>query len=211
MTNPDTESPFLPNTVLDESLLPSPTLISDEERRSITRLLKYEAWAWFQAFTNWIPGKVGWIVRHVLYRPFFQRASKNWHIAEHASIQPPGRFQIGEASVVSRYCTINAIGGVIIGDHGGMGPFCILVTSNHRFPNRELPLGYQTHLLETAPIVFESNVWVGAGCIILPGVRIGKYSIVAAGSVVTKDVPRYTLVAGVPAKVIRTIDPSEFG
>ena len=57
----------------------------------------------------------------------------------------------------------------------------------------------------TAPIVIHDSVWIGAGAIILPGISIGEKSIVAAGSVVTKSVPSHTLVAGVPAKPMRTL------
>lgn len=60
----------------------------------------------------------------------------------------------------------------------------------------------------SAPIVVEDEVWVGAGAIILGGVTIGRGAVVAAGAVVTKDVPPYTLVGGVPARAIKTIDPS---
>jgi acetyltransferase-like isoleucine patch superfamily enzyme len=63
--------------------------------------------------------------------------------------------------------------------------------------------------IEGAPIVIEDNVWLGANVVVMPGVTIGKHSVVAAGSVVTKDVPPDTIVAGVPAKVVKKLDSEE--
>ena len=60
------------------------------------------------------------------------------------------------------------------------------------------------------PVVLEDDAWIGMHAVILPGVHIGKASIVGAGSVVTKDVPDFTVVGGIPAKVLRQLDPSKF-
>jgi len=192
---------------IDERFLPQPKLVFMRERQSFKRLASYEAWAWFQAMTYWIPGRIGWIVRRALYGPFFQRADRAWHIAEFCSIQPPNRFQIGYRSVLSRFVVINAQGGVILGDYSGIGPFSQVITVTHQIKNlKDVPWGEQPRILETAPVIIEPHVWVGAGCIILPGVRIGPNAVVAAGSTVTRDVPPFTLVGGVPAKVIRKLD-----
>ena len=61
-----------------------------------------------------------------------------------------------------------------------------------------------------APVTIGANTWIGARAVVLPGVVIGDFCIVAAGAVVTKDVPDYTVVAGVPAKEIKKIDPTDF-
>jgi len=196
-----------PASVIDESLLPPAQLIPEGHRRSLKRAVYYEAWAWFQAMTYWIPGRVGWIVRRILYSPFYQRAGRGWHVAEFCSVQPPNRFQIGYRSVLSRFVVINAQGGVILGDYSGIGPFSQVITVTHQLKNIDgVPWGEQPRLLQTAPVIIEPHVWVGAGCIVLPGVRLGPNAVVAAGSTVTRDVPPYTLVGGVPAKVIRRLD-----
>lgn len=88
-----------------------------------------------------------------------------------------------------------------IGDNVSIGPRCTLVLSSH--PNAsELK-----HVLvsKSSKIVIGDNAWLGAGCIILPGVTIGKNAMVGAGAVVTKDVLEGTIVAGVPARVLRKI------
>ena len=98
---------------------------------------------------------------------------------------------------------INAdIGGnVIFGDDCLVGPRVIFRTANHQFADRKKKINMQGHSI--GDINVGDDVWIGANAIILPGVRIGSGSVVAAGAVVTKDVPPFTVVAGVPAKIIK--------
>lgn len=96
---------------------------------------------------------------------------------------------------------ITTDGGVIIGDRTLVGYGTQILSRNHRIP--PLPERIFTSGHEGIPVVIGSDVWIGAGCIILPGVRIGDHAVVAAGSVVTKDVPPGAIAGGVPAKVIK--------
>lgn len=83
-----------------------------------------------------------------------------------------------------------------------MGPYCFFCTKNHEFSNTEIPMieqGYRP----IAPIVLEDDIWLGQGVMIMPGVHIGKGAILAAGAVVTKDVPEFAVVGGNPAKIIK--------
>ena len=96
-------------------------------------------------------------------------------------------------------CTLLALGGITIGDDVFIGPHCVLATEYHP----EEPS--QRHTLLTKPIVIKQNAWLGANVTVLAGVTIGRNAIVAAGSVVTKDVPDNSVVAGTPARVIREI------
>lgn len=135
---------------------------------------------------------------------------------------PYRRFAIGRKSVVESYsCINNAVGDVIIGDHTRVGlhntiigPVTIgshvnlaqniVVTAlNHNFADPSLPIDAQG--VSTNPVVIADDVWVGANAVILPGVTIGRHAVVAAGAVVTKDVPENCVVAGVPAKIISRI------
>lgn len=96
-------------------------------------------------------------------------------------------------------CTLLALGGITIGDGAFIGPHCVLATEYHpEDPARR-------HQLLTKPIVIGKNAWLGANVTVLAGVTVGDNAIVAAGSMVTKDVPPDTVVAGVPAKAIRMI------
>lgn len=90
----------------------------------------------------------------------------------------------------------------IIGSNVMMGPECLIYTSNHNF-NKE-KLKYEGYT-KVKPVVIEDKVWIGARCIILPGVTIGEGSTIGAGSIVTKDIPAYSVAAGNPAKVIKKL------
>lgn len=91
---------------------------------------------------------------------------------------------------------------VSIGTYTMIGPNVSIVGGDHKFDVPGIPIIFagRPELPET---LIESDVWVGCGSIIIAGCRIGRGAIVAAGAVVTKDVPPYTIVAGVPAKVIK--------
>jgi len=83
-----------------------------------------------------------------------------------------------------------------------MGPDVMIYTQNHRFDRIDIPMIEQGNT-EPKPVVIEDDVWIAARSIILPGVTIGKGAVIAAGAVVTKDVPPYTVVGGVPARKIK--------
>lgn len=79
-----------------------------------------------------------------------------------------------------------------------------IYVSNHKFEDVTIPIYYQGHSPAKSVLVKEGS-WIGANSVILPGVTIGRNSVVGAGSIVTKDVPDFTLVAGNPAKMIRIL------
>ena len=111
----------------------------------------------------------------------------------------PG-VRFGDDCFLNFGCTLLAIGGITIGDGAFIGPHCVLATEYHP----EDPA--TRHTLLTKPIAIGRNAWLGANVTVLAGVTIGENAIVAAGSVVTKDVPDNMVVAGTPAKVIREIN-----
>lgn len=93
-------------------------------------------------------------------------------------------------------------GGIQIGSRTMVGHGSKLISSGHRIPSdRDEPMRWSG--TEQAPIKIAEDAWIGAGAIILGGVRVGRGAIVAAGAVVTRDVPDYAVVAGIPATVIR--------
>ena len=107
---------------------------------------------------------------------------------------------IGKGCFIQQCCTFFGRGGIIVGNDVFIGPKVNLITINHDVnpDNRSATYG--------RPIVIEDKVWIGINSTILPGVRIGYGAIVGAGSVVTKDVPAMTVVAGNPARIIKTIE-----
>lgn len=100
------------------------------------------------------------------------------------------------------------IGPVTIGRDVMMGPRCILLASAHETASVQVPMNQQGFRPDR-PIVVEDDVWIGAGCVILPGRRIGRGSIVGAGSVVVTDVPSWTVVAGNPARIVKERRPGD--
>jgi Acetyltransferase (isoleucine patch superfamily) len=110
-------------------------------------------------------------------------------------------ISIGKNVFINQNCTFYDLGGLDIGDDVMIGPNVSIITTGHPLEpsqRRAITIG--------KPIVIERNVWIAAGAIIIGGVTIGENSVVAAGSVVTKDIPKNTLVGGNPAKTIRVID-----
>lgn len=111
-----------------------------------------------------------------------------------------GRFiKIGKHVFINHACSFLDMGGITLEDHVLIGPRVNLVTENHPL----LP-GERRGML-CQPILIKRNAWIGAGSTILPGVTVGENSIVAAGAVVSKDVPADTVVGGVPAKILKQI------
>jgi acetyltransferase-like isoleucine patch superfamily enzyme len=120
---------------------------------------------------------------------------------------PHAGIKIGRNSLIGEYSVIRGQGGVVIGDRVYTSPFTQIVAVNHVYDDPLRPFVEQGITAEG--IVIEDDVWLGSGVVVTDGVRIGRGAVVAAGAVVTKDVPPHTVVAGVPARVIKTIDGSE--
>ena len=181
----------------------------------------------FKKFIDWVimnqvETRPRWFIR--LLAPLYQHRGKHSVIHRSARMDtPPYRvFSLGDYSVIESFaCINNAVGDVIIGDHTRIGLHNtiigpveignnvnlaqgITVTAlNHNFSDTNKRIDEQG--VSTNPVTIEDDVWVGANAVILPGVTIGEHCVVAAGAIVTKDVPPHSLVAGVPAKVIKNI------
>lgn len=111
-------------------------------------------------------------------------------------------LEIGDNVGIAQNCFIQVRGKVVIGNDVIFGPGVYLFSENHNFDNPDLPVVVQGETRKD--VIIEDGVWIGSRAVILAGVRISRNSIVAAGSVVNKDVPEYSIVGGVPAKIIKT-------
>lgn len=112
-----------------------------------------------------------------------------------------GSIRIGNNCSINPCTIIYGHGGTTIGNNVLIAGQCMLIPANHIFTSTNIPISKQGE--SRKGIIIEDDVWIGAGCTILDGVTIGKGSIVGAGSVVTKDVCSYTIIAGVPAHFIK--------
>lgn len=140
-------------------------------------------------------------------------------------VMPFQPFSLGAGSTIEDFSTINnGMGEVLIGDRTRVGIGNVLIGPvqvgndviiaqnvvlsglNHGYEAIDIPIKNQT--CTTARIVVEDEVWIGANSVITAGVRIGKHAVVAGGSVVTKDVPAYTVVGGNPARILKRYNPT---
>jgi len=119
---------------------------------------------------------------------------------------PHAFIRIGRESLIGEYSVIRGQGGVSIGDRVYTSPMTQIIAVNHVFDDPDTPFVDQGITAEG--ITIEDDVWIGSNAVITDGVRIGKGSVIAAGAVVTSDIPAHSVAAGVPARVIRVIDGS---
>ncbi|MBU0517775.1 glycosyltransferase [bacterium] len=138
------------------------------------------------------------------------RFGDNVTVGSFSMIRPSGYYgrelgvglKVGDRSNIGPFAYIGCSGGITIGDDVMMGPRVSLFAENHNFKGADVTMRSQG--VTRQPIVVEDDCWLASGSIILAGVTVGKGSIVAAGSVVTKNVPPYSIAAGSPAQVIKS-------
>lgn len=143
--------------------------------------------------------KIGQLqLRRFCGRLMLKSCGKKINTERHAYFSP--NVSIGDYSGIGVNARIH--GTCIIGSYVMMGEDCIIITRNHQHASSNIPMMQQGFEAER-PVIIDDDVWIGDRVTILPGVHIGTGSIIAAGAVVTKSVPCYSIAAGVPAKVIK--------
>jgi acetyltransferase-like isoleucine patch superfamily enzyme len=111
-----------------------------------------------------------------------------------------GTVDIGENCLINDFCSITADGSDIkIGNGVLVGPGTVMHTVHHCFERIDIPIWKQARIAK--PIVVEDDVWIGANCTVLGGVRIGAHSVIGANSLVNSDIPAFSIAYGVPCKV----------
>ncbi len=120
---------------------------------------------------------------------------------------PHAFIHIGKESLIGEFNVLRGQGGITIGDRVYTAPMVKMLAVNHVYDNPSKPIIEQG--ITAKGIVVEDNAWIGAGAIITDGVHIGQGAVVASGAVVTKDVPAHAVVGGIPARVIKHIEPGQ--
>jgi acetyltransferase-like isoleucine patch superfamily enzyme len=134
-------------------------------------------------------------------------------VGEHALLEPgvwltsqaPGRIRIGGGTFLNLGVQVAAVELVEIGPHCMFANGCFITDGNHRFDDPEMPVPWQG-FTSKGPTRIGDNVWSGANVVITSGVTIGERCVIGANSVVTADLPPFSIAAGAPAKVLRTIE-----
>jgi maltose O-acetyltransferase len=147
---------------------------------------------------------IGKIMRSALCRCIFQGFGGGSGVERGVYFGLGSHVSLGAGSGIGIDARLYGPGKITIGDHVMFAPDVVVVTGNHRFGNVGEPIAGQGG--EVAPVVIEDDVWIGLRVIILPGVTIGRSSVIAAGAVVAKDIPPFSIAGGVPAMVIRRRD-----
>ena len=146
-----------------------------------------------------IVGKICRWLRSCLAKGFVTYCGHNVNLQKNAVFST--KLEIGDNSSIGIDCIVQ--GKVKIGTNVMMGPQVLIYTQNHSHERTDIPMiqqGYE----EEKMVCIEDDVWIGSRVTILPGVTIGKGSIIGTSAVVTKDVPEYSIVAGNPAKVVKS-------
>jgi acetyltransferase-like isoleucine patch superfamily enzyme len=137
-------------------------------------------------------------------------------VGAHAHFEPgvwltsdTGRITIGSGALLNLDVMVAAIDRVEIGDHCMLANGCLVTDGNHRFDDPDLPVPWQG-FTSKGPVVLGDNVWLGAHVVVTSGVTIGRRCVIGANSVVTTDIPPFSIAAGAPARVLGPV-PSDAG
>tara|TARA_Y100001970_G_C13896652_1_gene681465 strand:+ start:93 stop:674 length:582 start_codon:yes stop_codon:yes gene_type:complete len=179
---------------------------------------------WIEFFLSNIPGKTGIFFRNFYYQNFFKGTFKNCRIQRGFIAECTKNIYFGNDIFIGFNCKLFASndskivigdkfscnanvminsrgdGEIIIGDNVLIGPNSVLRSSNHNFMDIKSPICEQG--MTTGKIIIENDVWIGSNVVILPDILVGEGSIIAAGAVVTNNVESFSIVGGVPAKLI---------
>lgn len=171
--------------------------------KKIIRLL---CWLLYHYFASHLPistlpfGKISKKIRFFLVKRIFKKCGKNVNVERKAYFQNGFDIEIGDNSGIGVNAQIP--NNLIVGSNVLMGPDVMIFPSSHKFEKKGQLIKEQGYE-DPKQVLIEDDVWIGARVIILGGVRIQKGAVIGAGSVVTKDVKPYTVVAGAPAKIIK--------
>ncbi len=140
-------------------------------------------------------------IRSLFLKPLFKKIGFPVFIQYNCHFYYPKKIEIGNHVYINHSCDFGGNGGIKIGNYVLVGPYVFITSETHEHEDLKIPIYHQS--TKKKKVVIEDDVWIGTKAVILPGLTIGKGAIIGAGAVVTKNVPPYAIVGGVPAKVIK--------
>lgn len=138
----------------------------------------------------------------ILDELFYNQLGEGTIISNQLTVVAPQNVKMGKHVYVMNGVLLMASGGILVEDYALIAAHAKIISNDHD--------PYFRPIITCQPVIIKEGAWIGAGAAIMKGVTVGKYAIVGANSVVTKDVPDYAVVVGVPAKVIKYLDPEKF-
>jgi acetyltransferase-like isoleucine patch superfamily enzyme len=155
------------------------------------------------ACVDYIPGLVGTYLRYILFKAISPRSGTNIYIAKHVYLKNKHNIIIGNNVSIHEMSYMDGYGDINIGDNVSISHNVSIISFDHTYQDINTPIKYNPSIAKK--IIINDDIWIGAGSRILGGVTIHKRSIIAAGSVVTKEVDSHSIYAGTPAKKIKNI------
>ena len=149
---------------------------------------------------KYLPSPVFDGARFVILK-FFLKSIHSIHVKDGATFWFPRGISIGKNVGINEWVFIDGYGGVCIGDNVLIAHGASIVSEDHGINDLEIPIRDQIKV--AAKVTIGNDVWIGMGAKILKGVTVGKGAVVGAGAVVTRDIPEYAVVAGIPARIIK--------
>lgn len=180
---------------------------SSDRRGGSNRLVRAASYVIYHAVASRLPrsfapgGGLGRRLRGATAARMVDRAGQGINVESGAYFGSGKGLVIGDRSGIGIDADIH--GPVTIGTDVMMGPRCTILTRNHRIDDVTVPMNTQS-FAGYRPVVIEDDVWIGANVTIMPGVRVGTGTVIAAGAVVAGDVQPFSIVGGVPARIIRS-------
>ena len=193
--------------------------------KNVIKILKEELLEWIEfVFIRYTPGRTGRFLRRLYWRGRL-KACSSFNLWPGCEMLNPKSISFGKDVLMLEGCRLYANDGgsikignraslntnvylgasnggtITLGNDVAIGPNVVMRAANHEKSLKDVPVQKQGHISGT--IILEDDVWVGANVVMLPNVRIGKGAVIAAGAVVNKNIPSYSLAAGVPAKAIK--------
>ena len=169
-------------------------------------IIRTFCWLVYNLFAKNLPGnytpfgKISKKIRLITCKKILKKCGCDVDIGNNVIFFNLKKCEVGDNSGIGAW---SSIGSVVIGKNVMMGTHCLIISQNHKFDRIDIPMCTQG-FSEDKPVTIEDDVWIGSRVIILPGVKVRRGSIVGAGSVVTKDVSPYSIVAGNPARIVRS-------
>lgn len=172
--------------------------------KSILCLALYYSFAqYLPSSTNFLVGKLSKRIRYQLCKRIFKSIGQNVNIERRAIFGSGRNIEIGDNSGIGIKCVLPS--NIIIGNDVMMGRNCYIISQNHNFGRTDVPMRRQgSQDSSSIQTIIEDDVWIGMNVLMTPGRHIKKGTIVAAGTVLCKDFPSYSIVGGNPSKLIRS-------